>query len=240
MKIKLIMDTSKNSIRLCSRSPLQKKRLFLFSIVLFSSSLFSQNFDFKTTKTINEIKTYSFSRTISTTDEILSIAVPVCLTGYGLIARDENTLYKGISTALAISASAVIMYSAKNLIKRERPFVAYPNDFFNHANKNAKGYSFPSGHTSLGFALATSLTLSYPKWYIITPSYLLAASVAYSRMNLGVHYFSDICTGAVIGAGCAYLAYLSTKYMQKKYGKTDSVTLGIMPASNCLSFVILF
>ncbi len=39
------------------------------------------------------------------------------------------------------------------------------------------------------------------------PSYTWAVIVAYSRMDLGVHYPSDILIGAVIGAGSAYLCF---------------------------------
>jgi membrane-associated phospholipid phosphatase len=50
------------------------------------------------------------------------------------------------------------------------------------------------------FALATSLSLSYPKCYIIVPSFAWASSVGYSRMDLGVHYPSDVLAGAIVGA----------------------------------------
>ncbi|MDO9339524.1 MAG: phosphatase PAP2 family protein, partial [Bacteroidales bacterium] len=50
-------------------------------------------------------------------------------------------------------------------------------------------------------------TLAYPKWYIIVPSYTWASTVAYSRMDLGVHYPSDVLIGALVGAGSAYLTY---------------------------------
>jgi membrane-associated phospholipid phosphatase len=55
--------------------------------------------------------------------------------------------------------------------------------------------------------LAGSLSLAYSKWYVILPSYLYASTVAYSRMDLGVHYPSDVVTGALIGTGTAYLTY---------------------------------
>ena len=50
---------------------------------------------------------------------------------------------------------------------------------------------------------ATSLSVKYPKWYVIAPSALWACSVGVSRMNEGVHYPSDVLAGAAIGAGCA-------------------------------------
>jgi membrane-associated phospholipid phosphatase len=55
--------------------------------------------------------------------------------------------------------------------------------------------------------LATSLSLQYPKWYVIAPAYLYAGTVAYSRMDLGVHYPSDVLSGAIIGSGSAYITY---------------------------------
>ena len=76
----------------------------------------------------------------------------------------------------------------------------------------------PSGHTSGAFNLATSLTLSYPKWYVAAPSYLWASGVAYSRMYIGVHYPSDVFIGALLGSGTAWLNY----YINKKYFKPRS------------------
>jgi membrane-associated phospholipid phosphatase len=67
--------------------------------------------------------------------------------------------------------------------------------------------SFPSGHTTHAFVLATSVSLVYPEWYIIAPSYIWAGAVGYSRMHLGVHYPSDVWAGALIGSGSAYLCH---------------------------------
>ena len=71
------------------------------------------------------------------------------------------------------------------------------------------GPSFPSGHTSGAFATATILSLEYPKWYVIVPSYLWAGTVGYSRLHLGVHYPTDVLGAMVVGAGSAYLSYKS-------------------------------
>ena len=77
----------------------------------------------------------------------------------------------------------------KFAINRKRPFVTYP-DIEKIASAGSK--SFPSGHTSDAFATATSLSLAFPKWYVITPSFVWACAVGYSRMDLGVHYPSDV------------------------------------------------
>ena len=80
----------------------------------------------------------------------------------------------------------------------------------------AGSWSFPSGHTSSAFALATSLSIVYPKWYVIVPSYLWASSVGYSRMHLGVHYPSDVLAGALVGTGSAFLSHALNKCIHKK------------------------
>ena len=74
----------------------------------------------------------------------------------------------------------------------------------------------PSGHTSAAFYSATSLSILYPKWYVIVPSYLWASSVAWARMYEGVHYPSDVFVGAVVGAGSAWIAYKVQKCVDKK------------------------
>ena len=89
----------------------------------------------------------------------------------------------------------------KYLVDRERPYERYPDRVHPYSHESSP--SFPSGHTASAFALATSLCIKYPKWYVIAPSALWACSVGVSRMNEGVHYPSDLIAGAVIGTGCA-------------------------------------
>lgn len=75
--------------------------------------------------------------------------------------------------------------------------------------------SFPSIHTASAFSLATSLSIKYPKWYVIAPSALWACSVGFSRMNQGVHYPSDVLAGAVLGTGCAFANVYINKWLKK-------------------------
>ena len=62
-------------------------------------------------------------------------------------------------------------------------------------------FSFPSGHTITAFAVAVSLSLFYPG---LTIGLLFcAASVAASRILLGMHFVSDVVAGAIIGTALA-------------------------------------
>jgi membrane-associated phospholipid phosphatase len=58
--------------------------------------------------------------------------------------------------------------------------------------------SFPSGHTSAAFSLAT-VTERHFGWKLGAPAYLLAAGIGYSRMEYNKHNLSDVLAGATLG-----------------------------------------
>jgi membrane-associated phospholipid phosphatase len=113
-----------------------------------------------------------------------------------------------------MAVDGVLTYGLKAAIDRPRPYVTYPDIIDPYRFMTSK--SMPSGHTSLAFTTATALSLKYPKWYVIAPSYFWACSVGYSRMNLGVHYPSDVLAGAALGAGSAYLTMLINDWFWEK------------------------
>ena len=59
-------------------------------------------------------------------------------------------------------------------------------------------YSFPSGHSSSSFALASVLE-RHLGWKAAVPAYTLAAYVAASRLQENRHFASDIVFGAAVG-----------------------------------------
>jgi membrane-associated phospholipid phosphatase len=60
--------------------------------------------------------------------------------------------------------------------------------------------SFPSGHATNAFALASVVAAHSDGWLIPTLAYSLASGVAASRLNDNVHWASDVLAGALIGA----------------------------------------
>jgi undecaprenyl-diphosphatase len=59
-------------------------------------------------------------------------------------------------------------------------------------------FSFPSGHTITAFSVTVALGMFYPE---MQPGlYFCAASIAASRILLGMHFLSDVLAGALLGA----------------------------------------
>ncbi len=77
-------------------------------------------------------------------------------------------------------------------------------------------FSFPSGHTSLAFSMATSLSIKYRKWYIVVPAFLYAGFNGYSRLYLGVHYPTDVLAGAITGSSSAWLTFKLNQWLHRK------------------------
>lgn len=72
-----------------------------------------------------------------------------------------------------------------------------------HLKKTPTSGSFPSGHSASAAAFATGVALESPRIGMsIAP---LAFGVAYSRMHVGAHWFSDVVGGVSLGAGVAAL-----------------------------------
>jgi membrane-associated phospholipid phosphatase len=105
--------------------------------------------------------------------------------------------YGNVGVPAALLAGGII---ANDKEMRPRPFI---QNIKIVPVYRAGSYSFPSGHTSSTFTTATALSIAYPKWYVIAPAFLWAGTVGYSRMYLGVHYPTDVATGAILGTGTA-------------------------------------
>jgi len=164
--------------------------------------------------------TIGYSKFVSNSTTEVAIGVPIIMGTVALIEKDDDLLKSALYVGVSVGVDGVLTYGLKHAFNRQRPATANPDIITNwNINfENESSLSFPSGHTSLAFATATALSLKYPKWYVIVPSYLWAGSVGYSRMNLGMHYPSDVLAGAILGAGSAFVAYKANNWFWKKQG----------------------
>ena len=195
-----------------------KAQSYLLGFCIFFNVqiIFSQNTDINLLRDINLHRNTELDNSfkfLSNTMVPVSIGVPVITTGIGLIKKDKKIIDNGLETGASLIISAAFTYSLKYAVNRDRPYITY-HDIQNQSTENDP--SFPSGHASSSFAIATSLSLEYKKWYVAVPAYTWAGGVSYSRMHIGVHYPSDVLTGAIIGAGSAYLCHKGRQWINKK------------------------
>jgi undecaprenyl-diphosphatase len=115
-------------------------------------------------------------------------------------------LFGGPSRLVAVAASALaaavgiaLFLFLKKRINRKRPCAIQPHCWATLLPPDR--FSFPSGHTITAFAIAITLSSFYPS---LLPGLLFcAASIAISRILLGMHFLSDVVVGALIGSGLA-------------------------------------
>lgn len=188
----------------------------LHTAYFFSPKVSAQNLDIDLLHSINSGNSASWDKTnkiISQSMAPVSIATPVAFFLVGVLAHDSTAKRNGMVMGAGLAASGIVSIGMKYSFNRMRPFNRYS---FITKKADGGGPSFPSGHTSSAFATATSLSLCYPKWYVIAPSYIWAGWVGYSRMELGVHYPSDVLVGALVGIGSSWLMW---KMNKNYYGK---------------------
>ena len=108
--------------------------------------------------------------------------------------RAKAVALDGASASLI--ASGLILYPLKYTVGRSRPS---DNVGPYHFQPFSGHDSFPSGHTTEAFAVATVIAEHYDSLWIKFTSYGLASMVGYARLNSNVHWASDVLTGAAIG-----------------------------------------
>lgn len=193
---------------------LMKNRILALLIgIIAVGQLHAQNWDINTVKKVNNWEVHDLSRTLSHSGLLLPVGVPTAMGIYALIQKDEPLLKDAIYIGTTVIEAVGITYGLKYAFNRQRPFVKYPDRV--HPVDPEDSPSFPSGHTAAAFSLATSLSITYPKWYVIAPSALWACGVGFARINQGVHYPSDVLTGAAIGVGCAFVNVYINRWLNK-------------------------
>lgn len=102
----------------------------------------------------------------------------------------------------------------KPLVARPRPFALEPGVQLLIATPG--DFSFPSGHTAAGFAVASALYFGKSRLWL--PALAAAALIAFSRLYLYVHYPTDVLAGAVLGAACGWAVRAAAERMRRPAG----------------------
>jgi membrane-associated phospholipid phosphatase len=93
----------------------------------------------------------------------------------------------------------MVVEAVKALTERSRPFLLLSDA--NIIGWRERGKSFPSGHTSQAFFLATLISHNASAGALANLSlFALAVMVGFSRVYVGVHYPRDVLAGAILGS----------------------------------------
>jgi hypothetical protein len=93
----------------------------------------------------------------------------------------------------SVIAGVVITPALKLAVGRARPREASTTFVFNG------GGSFPSGHTTQAFAVASVIATHYDAIWVKGVAYGAAALVGFARIHHQAHFLSDVTAGALIG-----------------------------------------
>ena len=201
------------------------------------------NWDVNIFRSINNSRSNFLDAAVGANDyDVLPIAIgtPIIFGGLGLLEKDGYTFDTGVMVGVSEVSAYMVYYVLKDvIIKRERPYVTLSDVHTMHLD-TADKYSMPSGHTTAAFAVATALTLRYPKPYVYIPAYAWAAFVGYGRIYMGLHYPSDVLAGAILGSASAFAIHIISPQLTKLRKEILGSDLGLqLSASPLPAFVNL-
>jgi hypothetical protein len=149
--------------------------------------------------------------------QVIGGVITVSFVGGSVVASrfTKNDHFRSFSYTLAqaYATNIIITQGLKYATHRMRP-------------DGSASTSFPSGHASDSFAVATVVSSYYgKKWGI--PLYIIAALVGVSRIEQGRHWPSDAIAGAAIGYIAGQTAVIGTK--RELAGKKTLSGLMVVP-----------
>ncbi len=128
--------------------------------------------------------------------------VTLGLVGAGLLGHNDELTRAGGRLAATLFLAGGTATVAKYVLGRPRPLETTDADRFSPFSGND---AFPSGHTTVAFALATALSDDIHRTWASIGLYSLATGVGWSRMNDNKHWLSDVAGGALVGITSAKL-----------------------------------
>ena len=113
------------------------------------------------------------------------IGASLAVYAFGRIKDEPKVSHLGMDLVRAMAVNETLTQTLKYTVRRERP-------------DGSDKHSFPSGHASTTFAVATVLE-RHLGWKGALPVYLFSTYVATSRLHDNRHNLSDVIFGAAVG-----------------------------------------
>lgn len=156
--------------------------------------------------------------------------VPALVAGYasGRVARRPGLSRSSIHALGALFVAGVANGTLKTVVGRERP--AGGDRFtFSPFNLENRWQSFPSGHSTVAFSVATALSEEADRGWVTGLTYSAASLVAWSRVYEDKHWSSDVVGGAVLGVAATRAGLSLMHRLAPHTDATAAPTLVIAP-----------
>jgi hypothetical protein len=118
---------------------------------------------------------------------------------YGLFAGNDNVRTTGRMVFESVAIAGLITTITKSVLGRHRPYTDDGPSKFEGPTITADYLSLPSGHTTVAFALSTTLANRIHNTYVSIGLYSLAGITALARIYDDKHWASDVFLGSAIG-----------------------------------------
>jgi membrane-associated phospholipid phosphatase len=126
----------------------------------------------------------------------------------------------GVAIILSYAISGGLAQLLKRIILSPRPEAFFKNqlyqDILNQSGNTNLFHSFPSGHTTSAFALATVLAYYFDSFGSQIIFLLLALLAGFSRIYLGQHFLTDVMAGMVLGTSISLLILMLIRRMNER------------------------
>ena len=146
----------------------------------------------------------------------------------GLVSGKSGLMDAGFDALVSVGiAGGIITPAIKYSVGRSRPWKDEGIHKFRPFSGNV---SFPSGHTTQAFAIASVVAESSESVWLGGVSYALAATVGAARIYHDAHFASDVLAGAVIGTatGVAVVRYNRERRARAEPAAVQFVPLYVM------------
>jgi len=158
-----------------------------------------------------DIQNWAQKNRNNTSDKIAKFAEPVgnwsytlpslsLLYLYGHFFEDEKVRKVALLSLESFVIRSIFARTLKYIGHRHRPSTGDPHNIWDGPGFSSSHLSFPSGHSSTAFAIATVIASEYDNRVFIPPLiYGIATLTALSRVNDNAHWASDVFFGSAIG-----------------------------------------
>lgn len=200
-------------------SPLKWKKTQLIGFGLFAStSYFVYTKDLKINNFAQSNRNYNSNWAAKNILEPIGSGVysmsGVALLGLqGVIFKNNRSVNTSLLCIKTYIITGLVVTIPKLIVNRHRPYNDNPSNPNIFAGPSLNLYeSYPSGHTTSAFAIATIIASEYNDNLIIPISaYSIASLVGLSRINDNKHWASDVLGGAVFGWAMGKFLYKVNK-----------------------------